>query len=112
MPTYEYACEACKHEFEEMQSFADAPLTKCPKCGKKKLRRLFGTGAAVLFKGSGFYETDYRSESYKSGEKAEKDASKPPEKKDDGAKTETPAKPEPAAKPAKTGKAKEAKKAE
>jgi predicted nucleic acid-binding Zn ribbon protein len=52
-------------------------LTKCPKCGKKKLRRLFGTGAAILFKGSGFYQTDYRSESYKSGEKKETEAAKP-----------------------------------
>lgn len=116
MPTYEYACDACGHDFEEMQSFSDAVLTKCPKCKKKKLRRLFGTGAAVLFKGSGFYETDYRSESYKSGEKAESDAAKPLEKKDDATKTETPAKtesqskPEPAAKPAKTGKAKGANK--
>ena len=116
MPTYDYACDACRHEFEEMQSFSDPPLVKCPKCGKKKLRRLFGTGAAVLFKGSGFYETDYRSESYKSGEKAEKDAAKPPEKKDDTAKTDTPAKPapaaEPASKPAKSGKAKGANKGE
>ena len=53
------------------------PLTKCPKCKKKKLRRLFGTGAAIIFKGSGFYETDYRSESYKAGAKAETDAAKP-----------------------------------
>jgi putative FmdB family regulatory protein len=112
MPTYEYSCEACGHDFEEMQSFSAEPLTKCPKCGKKKLRRLFGTGAAVLFKGSGFYETDYRSESYKSGEKAEKDATKPAEKKDETTKTETPAKAEPAAKPAKTGKAKGADKSE
>jgi putative FmdB family regulatory protein len=79
MPTYEYACDACKHQFDELQSFSDSPLTKCPKCGKKKLRRLFGTGAAVLFKGSGFYQTDYRSESYKSGEKKEADSTKPAE---------------------------------
>ena len=77
MPTYEYVCDACGHTFDELQSFSDAPLTKCPACGKKKLRRLFGTGAAVLFKGSGFYETDYRSESYKSGEKAESEKAKP-----------------------------------
>src|SRR4051794_25898379 len=77
MPTYDYVCEACGHAFDELQAFSDPPLTKCPKCKKKKLRRLFGTGAAVLFKGSGFYETDYRSESYKSGEKAEADATKP-----------------------------------
>jgi len=63
MPTYEYACDACEHQFEEFQSMKDKPLKKCPKCGKRKLRRLFGTGAAVIFKGSGFYQTDYRSES-------------------------------------------------
>ena len=56
---------------------SDEPLVKCPKCGKKKLRRLFGTGAAVLFKGSGFYETDYRSDSYKNAAKADKEATKP-----------------------------------
>src|SRR5262245_15694674 len=71
MPTYDYVCDACQHEFEEFQSMKDEPLTKCPECGKKKLRRLFGTGAAILFKGSGFYETDYRSESYKSAAKAD-----------------------------------------
>jgi len=77
MPTYDYVCDACEHEFEEFQSFNDDLLTKCPACGKKKLRRLFGTGAAVLFKGSGFYETDYRSEKYKSAAKADQEASKP-----------------------------------
>jgi putative FmdB family regulatory protein len=77
MPTYEYVCDACEHGFEEFQSFSEAPLKKCPKCGKPKLRRLFGAGAAVLFKGSGFYQTDYRSESYKSAAKAEQDAAKP-----------------------------------
>lgn len=81
MPTYEYKCDACGHEFDELQSFSDEPLTKCPKCKKKKLRRLFGTGASIIFKGSGFYETDYRSESYKSGAKAESDATKPAETK-------------------------------
>lgn len=79
MPTYEYVCNGCAHQFDELQSFSDPPLTKCPKCGKKKLRRLFGTGAAVLFKGSGFYQTDYRSESYKSGEKKESEVAKPAE---------------------------------
>ncbi len=83
MPTYEYQCDACDHSFDEFQTMTEPPLTKCPKCGKKKLRRLFGTGAALLFKGSGFYETDYRSESYKAGEKAEQEKSKPP---DSGAK--------------------------
>ena len=60
MPTYDYECDACGHAFEEWQSFKDNPLTKCPQCKKKKLRRLFGGGAAIIFKGSGFYETDYR----------------------------------------------------
>ncbi len=74
MPTYEYECDACGHDFEEFQYFSDPVLTKCPACKKNKLRRLFGTGASVIFKGSGFYETDYRSESYKAGAKAEKEA--------------------------------------
>jgi len=65
MPTYDYECDACGHEFELFQGINDAVQRKCPKCGKLKLRRLFGTGAAVVFKGSGFYQTDYRSESYK-----------------------------------------------
>jgi putative FmdB family regulatory protein len=82
MPTYEYQCDACDHHLEELQSFSDPPLTKCPVCGKRKLRRLLGTGAAILFKGSGFYETDYRSESYKSAAKAEKEAVKPAAKDD------------------------------
>jgi putative FmdB family regulatory protein len=65
MPTYDYECDACGHAFEEFQSISDAVKRKCPECGKLKLRRLFGTGAAVVFKGSGFYQTDYRSDSYK-----------------------------------------------
>jgi putative FmdB family regulatory protein len=77
VPTYDYVCDACEHAFEEFQSFSDEILTKCPKCGKKKLRRLFGSGAAILFKGSGFYETDYRSESYKTAAKKDQDAAKP-----------------------------------
>ncbi len=76
MPTYEYRCESCGHEFEELQSFKDEPLKVCPKCHQERLRRLFGTGAAILFKGSGFYETDYRSESYKKAAKAEQEAGK------------------------------------
>ena len=77
MPTYEYQCDACAHNFDEFQSFSDKPLKKCPKCKKSKLRRVFGTGAAVLFKGSGFYQTDYRSESYKSAAKADQQGAKP-----------------------------------
>lgn len=72
MPTYDYVCDACQHAFEEWQSFTDPELTTCPKCKKKKLRRLIGNGAAIVFKGSGFYETDYnRSADYKKSVKAE-----------------------------------------
>ena len=60
MPTYDYECKACGHTFEELQSFSEPPLTKCPACKKNKLERLFGGGGAIIFKGSGFYETDYR----------------------------------------------------
>ena len=63
MPTYEYRCTACGHEFEEFQSITAPVKRKCPKCGKPKLERLIGIGAGVIFKGSGFYETDYRSDS-------------------------------------------------
>jgi putative FmdB family regulatory protein len=75
MPTYEYECDACHHNFDEFQSMSEPALTKCPKCGKKKLRRVFGAGAAVIFKGSGFYQTDYRSESYKQAAKADQESS-------------------------------------
>ena len=60
MPTYQYECAACQHEFEAFQSITDDKLKKCPKCGKNKLQRLIGTGAGVIFKGTGFYETDYK----------------------------------------------------
>jgi putative FmdB family regulatory protein len=80
MPTYDYQCDACDHEFELFQSMSDPVKRKCPKCGKQKLRRLFGTGAAVVFKGSGFYQTDYRSDSYK---KAAEQDKKPAEKSSD-----------------------------
>lgn len=72
MPTYDYRCDHCNHEFEQFQSISASPLRKCPECGKMKLKRLIGTGAGVIFKGSGFYETDYRSESYKKAAEAEK----------------------------------------
>ncbi len=75
MPTYDYVCDACEHKFEQFQSMKEDVLTKCPKCKKKKLRRLFGAGAAVVFKGSGFYQTDYRSESYKKSAAADKSSS-------------------------------------
>lgn len=72
MPTYDYECGSCEHAFELFQSITEPVKKKCPRCGRKSLRRLFGTGAALIFKGSGFYQTDYRSESYKKGAEAEK----------------------------------------
>ena len=72
MPTYDYVCDACSHEFELFQAMSDAVKRKCPRCDKLKLRRLIGSGAGVIFKGSGFYETDYRSASYKKAADAEK----------------------------------------
>src|SRR5436190_1152738 len=97
MPTYDYKCNACGHTFDELQSFSDPPLTKCPACKKNKLERLFGGGGAIIFKGTGFYETDYR----RAGENGKKDGdaaetAKPETKADaPAASTEsTPAKPE------------------
>lgn len=84
MPTYDYECDACGHAFEEFQSMTAKPLKKCPECGKPKLRRLIGTGAGVIFKGSGFYETDYRSDSYGKEAKADKDGGASSSEKKDG----------------------------
>lgn len=80
MPTYEYKCNACNHAFELFHSMKDSPKRKCPACGKNALERLIGTGAAIIFKGSGFYETDYRTESYKKSAEAEKGAASPDSK--------------------------------
>ena len=77
MPTYDYKCQACDHTFEEFQSITAKPIRKCPECGKLKVKRLIGTGAGVIFKGSGFYETDYRSDGYKKAAKAESESAKP-----------------------------------
>ena len=73
MPTYEYMCENCGNEFEQFQTIKARPIRRCPKCGKTALKRLIGVGAGVIFRGSGFYQTDYRSESYKKAEKGEKE---------------------------------------
>ena len=96
MPTYDYHCDNCQHEFELFQSITEPAKKKCPECGKQKLRRLFGTGGAIMFKGSGFYKTDYRSESYKKRAEADKPASdskssdgKPSESKGSANKGET-----------------------
>ena len=74
MPTYDYICDHCKHEFEAFESIKADPQTDCPRCREAKLRRKIGPGAAILFKGSGFYQTDYRSESYKQRAAADKPA--------------------------------------
>jgi putative FmdB family regulatory protein len=81
MPTYEYRCDECGCEFELFQSMTDRVKRKCPECGEPKLKRLIGAGAGVIFKGSGFHETDYRSESYKKGAEAEQKASEEKKKK-------------------------------
>jgi len=73
MPTYDYLCAKCGHRFEHFQSLSDPVLRTCPECRKRGLQRLIGTGAGVVFKGGGFYQTDYRSESYKKAERADKD---------------------------------------
>jgi putative FmdB family regulatory protein len=107
MPTYEYQCAKCKKSFEHYQSMKDAALTTCPKesCrqktwGKGKVKRQLGTGAGLIFKGSGFYITDYRSEGYKAAAKSESSAgteSKPAETKAAEKKPES--KPAPTEKP-------------
>jgi len=75
MPTYNYKCENCEYEFEQFQPITARPIRKCPQCKKTGLKRLIGSGAGILFKGSGFYQTDYRSESYKKAEKSEQTTS-------------------------------------
>jgi len=75
MPTYDYICDGCQHEFEAFESIKADPQKTCPSCHKETLRRKLGPGAAVIFKGSGFYQTDYRSESYKKAAKADSSAS-------------------------------------
>jgi putative FmdB family regulatory protein len=102
MPTYEYKCDACGHEFEKFQSMTAAPIKVCPVCGKKKVRKLISTGAGLIFKGSGFYITDYRDKSYTEKAKSEsgggetktdtKSDAKPAEPKAETPKTEAPKK--------------------
>jgi putative FmdB family regulatory protein len=76
MPTYEYECQKCGHRFDRFQKMTDEPLKRCPKC-RAKVKRLLGTGAGLIFKGSGFYQTDYRSKNYADAanrEKSDKDS--------------------------------------
>ena len=104
MPTYDYECDACSHTFEVFQGINEAVKKKCPECGKNKLRRLFGGGAAIMFKGSGFYQTDYRSDGYKKAAKADKPAGESGgDKKSDSKSTpSSEAKPSPAKAPTKS----------
>ncbi len=102
MPTYEYRCHACDNKWEEFQSIKAEPTKKCPKCKKAKAERIISAGGGIIFKGSGFYQTDYRSESYKKGAEAAKKASdsssaSTSESKSDTTKSES----KPAAKPTK-----------
>ena len=78
MPTYEYECKSCHHEFDVFQNMSDDVLKRCPECKKDSLFRKIGTGAGIIFKGQGFYETDYRSSSYNNA--AKKDSEKIPQK--------------------------------
>ena len=90
MPTYDYQCQACGHEFEEFAMMSAKPLRRCPECKKLKLKRLIGMGAGVIFKGSGFYQTDYRSEGYKKAAEIDKKAAEgKSEKSDSGKKSES-----------------------
>ncbi len=89
MPTYDYECKACGYSFEKFQSILAPVIRKCPSCKKLKVRRLIGAGAGIIFKGSGFYQTDYRSESYRKAAEKEKNAASKPK---DSGKSDTPAK--------------------
>jgi putative FmdB family regulatory protein len=92
MPTYDYSCDACHHEFEVFEPITAQPQKKCPKCKKNKLRRLFGAGGGLIFKGSGFYKTDYRSESYKKAAESEKPKTDDSSKSSDKSSTKAEAK--------------------
>jgi putative FmdB family regulatory protein len=96
MPTYAYLCKHCGHRFEAFQSITANPLKKCPECSKASLRRLIGTGAGFIFKGSGFYCTDYRSDGYKKA--AEKDTGATKDKTGDKKETKSETTPSPAVK--------------
>ena len=95
MPTYDYKCQACDHHLEAFHSMTAEPLTECPACGEPKLKKMIGPGAGLLFKGSGFYQTDYRSDSYKKGAQSES-----PSKNSETSKKETSSKDKKAATPA------------
>ena len=95
-PTYVYLCGACAHRYEKFQSITAKPDRKCPECGRSSVRRVIQGGAGLIFKGSGFYTTDYRSKNYQESAKKES-----PEKKESKEKKETPAAKKPQEKPKK-----------
>lgn len=82
MPTYDYECKSCSHAWEVFQSIKAKPVKTCPECGKRTAKRMIGPGAGILFKGSGFYITDYRSDSYKKAAAADSKASSPSKSSD------------------------------
>lgn len=94
MPTYDYECSKCKHAWELFQPITAKAVRKCPECGKQSARRVIGPGAAILFKGSGFYLTDYRSDSYKKAAEADKKSSDTSSKDTSSAKSDGAAKSE------------------
>jgi len=89
MPTYDYQCDACGHTFEKFQPITARPIRVCPNCAKRRVRRLIGMGAGIIFKGSGFYQTDYRSESYRKEAEKAKSASDGSGSADDKSKDST-----------------------
>ena len=89
MPTYDYQCKACEHEWELFQSIKANPVRKCPNCGKLKAKRMIGPGAGIIFKGSGFYQTDYRSAAYKKDAAADQKSQKSSETKSDSKKSDS-----------------------
>jgi putative FmdB family regulatory protein len=89
MPTYAYVCQSCHHAFDAFQSITAKPLRQCPACGQNTLKRLIGSGAGIIFKGSGFYCTDYRSDSYTKSAKTETGGSSKPAEKKTETKSET-----------------------
>jgi putative FmdB family regulatory protein len=92
MPTYDYECKACHHRWELFQSITAKPEKKCPKCGKRQAERLIGPGAGIIFKGSGFYQTDYRNSAYKKAAEADKKAAEGTSAKSNGEKPNSAAK--------------------
>ena len=95
MPTYDYRCKACEHTFEAFHAPDEKISKTCPECGKRRVERLIGSGAGIIFKGSGFYETDYRSSEYKAASKKENSDGAPADKPKKKSKSEGESSPKP-----------------